>query len=430
MTTEARLLLSPRHRLPNWPYLTDQLPGLGALVKQRPEDFQVEEVPQYLCCGQGDHTYFWVEKTGITTLELVRRLARHLNRKERDFGYAGLKDSRAVTRQRMSLEHIEPKILLDLALPNVKILSVDRHTNKLKLGHLAGNKFVIKLRRVESYGKQVAEECLQILQKRGVPNYFGLQRFGVRGDSWIMGKAIIGEDPKEFVDQFCGRPAPQDRDMVRRARELYDKGEFELASEVWPGYFRDAKRACRILAGNKSSYPRAFAAIDTKLKRLFVSAYQSYLFNDVLARRIREIDRLEPGDLACKHVNGAVFLVEDAPVEQARADGFEISPTGPLFGYRIRLAEGRPGQVEQEVLTAEALALDDFRKPKGHKVKGSRRPLRVRIKDLAIETGADEHGEFLLLTFEMPSGAYATAVLRELMKERLLTQDRLTEEGA
>lgn len=402
--------------LPDWPYLTGEFPPMVGAVKVRPEDFRVEEIPQYPCSGEGTHTYFAVEKVGMTTLELLRRLSRALDRKQREFGYAGLKDSQAVTQQIMSLEHIEPQRIEALSLEGVKILWTDRHVNKLKLGHLAGNKFQINVRQIDADAESVARQVLNVLARRGVPNYFGEQRFGVRGDSWIMGRAIMREDPKDFVDQFCGRPTDSDREMVRRARQAYDDGQFELAAEIWPGFFHDARRACRILAGNNASYGRAFASIDHKLKRLFLSAYQSYLFNAVLARRIDGLDRMEVGDLAYKHVNGAVFEVVDAAAEQARADQFEISPTGPLYGYRMRFPSGRFEVVEREILQAEGLELDDFRRLKGHKVKGSRRPLRVCMTNLDVGAGSDDDGAYLMLKFDLPSGSYATAVLRELMK--------------
>lgn len=409
-------------QLPSWPYLTKDIPPLAGRIKLLPDDFEVEELPQYPCCGDGTHVYFCVEKTGITTLDLLRKLGRALDRKERDFGYAGLKDSRAVTRQMISLEHIEPERLKTLSLPGVKVLWTDRHTNKIKLGHLSGNKFKIKVRQIDLSAKELAERCLDVLARRGVPNYFGSQRFGMRGDSWILGKSIVRQDAKEFIDQLCGRPISSDHDMVLRARRAYDRGEYELAAEIWPRFFRDPRRACRILAGNHSAHFRAVAAVDRKLKRLFVSAYQSYLFNEVLASRVSELDRLITGDLACKHVNGAVFRVEDAEVEQPRADRFEISPSGPLFGYRMTIPTGEPGKIESAVLEAESLIPEDFRKATGHKVKGSRRPFRVQMNNLQISDGSDSHGRFLLLSFDLPSGAYATAILRELMKEHLLPQ--------
>lgn len=411
--------------LKNWPYLTKELPAMPGVIKSRPEDFIVEEIPQYLPSGQGDHVYFMIEKKGITTLELVRRLARALGRSERDFGYGGLKDAQAVTRQTMSLEHIDPARLESLTLPpgtNAKILWTNRHSNKIKLGHLAGNKFQIKLRQVPPDAKEITQRCLDILMQRGVPNYFGLQRFGMRGDSWILGRAILLGDYKEFCDQFCGRPSPVDRNQSLKARELYDKGHYELSADVWPPFFRDAKRCCRILAGRPDAHFKAFTNVDHKLVKLFLSAYQSYLFNEVLARRIDTIDKIWSGDVPIKEENGAAFVVEDAAAEQPRADRFEISPSGPIYGYKLLSPAGEELKLEQEILDAEKINLDHFKNTRGVKLRGSRRPFRVQMIHPEISTGTDDAGNFLGLNFDLPSGSYATAILRELMKEHLTGQ--------
>jgi len=415
--------------VPDWRYLTRELPLIAGQIKVRDEDFAVEEIPAYPCSGEGEHVYFTVEKQGLTTLEMVRQVARALGRREHDVGFAGLKDAHAVTRQMLSLEHIDPSVVQGLDIPRVRVLAVDRHRNKLKLGHLAGNRFRIKIRGIAPEAAQVARDVLQVLEKRGVPNYFGLQRFGVRRDSWLLGRAIIRKDPQDFLDQFCGRPVPEDRDIPRRARELYDRGEYGLAAKVWPGFFRDARRVCHILAGPKGTALKAFYSVDKRLKRLFVSAYQSYLFNQVLSERLDTFDRVVTGDLAYKHANGAAFWVEEAEAEQPRAAAFEISPTGPLFGYRMSAPKGEPARLEERILAEEGLGPDDFRNPLGHKVKGSRRPLRIPLADLDFSAGRDEWGDFLFLAFRLPAGAYATAVLRELMKDSLANQDQKAFEG-
>jgi tRNA pseudouridine13 synthase len=405
--------------------LTKELPAMPGVIKSRPEDFIVEEIPQYLPSGQGDHTYFMIEKKGLTTLELVRRLARALGRSERDFGYAGLKDAQAVTRQMMSLEHIDPARLESLELPpgtDAKILWTNKHSNKIKLGHLAGNKFQIKLRQVPPDAKDITTRCLEILNRRGVPNYFGLQRFGMRGDSWILGRAIMLGDFKEFCDQFCGRPSPVDRNQVLKARELYDKGHYELAADIWPPFFRDAKRCCRILAGRPDAHFKAFISVDHKLVKLFLSAYQSYLFNEALAQRIDTLDQIWLGDVAMKEENGAGFIVEDVAAEQPRADRFEISPSGPIYGYRLLAPKGDEQKIEQAILDAEKITLDNFKESKGAKLRGSRRPFRVRMTDLDVTAGTDDAGDFLGMNFSLPSGSYATAVLRELMKDHIGSQ--------
>ena len=159
----------------------------------------------------------------------------------------------------------------------------------------------------------------------------------------------------------------------------------------------------------------AVRAVDEKLRRLWVSALQSRLFNDVVARRIDSLGTLLDGDFAMKHENGAGFLVESAAHEQPRADTFEISPTGPLIGFRVTLPQGEPLHIEQEVFAAYDLKPEDFKRTGQLRVKGDRRPLRVRPTDLDVAAGVDEFGPHITVAFTLPAGSFATVLLRELI---------------
>ncbi len=117
------------------PFLTADIPGVGGVIKQRPEDFLVEEVPLYEPSGSGTHVYFRIEKKGLPTIQAVQEIARALCRQKCEIGYAGLKDADAVTRQMLSIEHVDPVVVQSLDVPGVRVLNVSRHTNKLKLGH-------------------------------------------------------------------------------------------------------------------------------------------------------------------------------------------------------------------------------------------------------------------------------------------------------
>jgi len=121
------------------PYLTASLPGIGGLIKQHAEDFRVDEVPLYAPEGVGTHGYVRIEKRNLSTMECARLIARALGRMPRDIGYAGLKDTRAVTTQWFSVEHMESARLREMQIPNGKVVEVTRHRNKIKMGHLAGN---------------------------------------------------------------------------------------------------------------------------------------------------------------------------------------------------------------------------------------------------------------------------------------------------
>ncbi len=328
-----------------------KIPGRSKVV---PGDFMVEEVAAYEPCGDGEHLYLWIEKTGVSTFDAVSRLARALGRRDKEFGYAGMKDAQAVTRQWISIGGVEEEAVRDLQLDGVVILEARRHRNKLKLGHLKGNRFSILVR---GAGAEHADDALRNLtdmEKRGVPNYFGEQRFGKRGANLDKGLRILRGNPRKAA-----------RTMPRR------------------------------------------------LLNLVVSAVQSEVFNRVLARRIQELDRIQPGDVAWLHRNGASFVVEDAAVEQPRCDAFEISPSGPLPGPKMLRAEGAVGDLEAEVLGELDLSLDIFGKMPYGTHEGARRPLRVPLNGPAVTT--DDGG--VRLSFELPRGSYATAALREILRD-------------
>lgn len=391
-------------------------PAAG-VIKEDYEDFVVEEVPLYAPSETGTHTYFLVEKRGLSTLQAVHDIAYALNVRRRDIGYAGLKDARAVTRQWMSIEHVAPEQVQALQISRLGVLATARHTNKLRLGHLVGNRFQIKVRRSEGHRLAELQDALATLVKQGVPNYFGRQRFGGRGDAWQVGRAVVRGDLEEALDAVLGRPTDRDEGGVRRARQLYEQARYEDAARAWPGMFRDERRALRALQRTRGKKRRAFLAIDRTLRRFYVSAYQSYLFNQVVAERLPAgLGRLMPGDLAWVHASGAVFTVEDPAVEQPRADAFEISPSGPLFGYRMTQPSRQPGALEAQVLAEEDLAPEAFRSDT-LRLKGGRRPLRFPVQEASIRLGADGRGAYLELRFFLPRGCYATALLRELFAD-------------
>ncbi|MEW6432708.1 MAG: tRNA pseudouridine(13) synthase TruD [Myxococcota bacterium] len=332
------------------PFLTRAVPGCGGVFKASPEDFEVEERPAYEPLGDGEHLFLWVEKRGRSTQDVAKSLARALGLEERDVGWAGLKDRQAVTRQFFSLPAKKAEALVPtLALPGVTVLSAKRHKNKLKTGHLKGNRFRLVLRGVRDVGAATA--ALDELRARGVPNYFGEQRFGVGGDNAAKGKAIL---------QAGGRH----RDRFER--------------------------------------------------KLFLSAYQSDLFNRVLARRLDAgtFTTALRGDVLKKHSTGGEFVCEAPDVDQPRVDAFEVSPTGPLFGPQMRAPGGEVAAAEAQVLADDGVTPELFRAGGGETL-GARRLLRVPLT-AALE---DAGGGVVRLEFELPAGSYATVVLRELLKD-------------
>ncbi len=392
-------------------YLTAKLPGTGGVIRQEPEDFQVEELPLYSPCGEGDHLYLTVEKCGLTTYDLLRELATRLGCQERDLGYAGLKDSRAITRQTVSVPQRKPQDVEGLEIPGVRILSARLHRNKLRPGHLAGNRFRIRIHAPLPGSLPRAEAILGVLEDLGVPNRFGEQRYGALGNSHHIGRAILRGDFATAMAEIIGDPAEIKHLGWQKAAEAFRSGDLKTAIQQLPRHCRPERRLLEMTVDGKS--PRqAVLAMPRNLLKLYLSALQSSLFDRMVDMRLATLERIWLGDLAYKHENGACFLVTDPVAEQPRADRFEISPTAPLVGFKTRLAEGQAGLLERSLLDKERLTLDDFRLTGGLAVEGERRPIRVPLK----ESRCEQAGEDLVLTFSLPKGSYATTVLAEIMK--------------
>lgn len=405
------------------PYLTADVPGIGGQIKQRAEDFFVQEIPLYEPTGEGEHVYCEVEKIGIPTFNAVDQLGRALNVHPRDIGYAGLKDAAAISRQIFSILGTTEEAVMNLHLPNMTIKWAARHGNKLRLGHLRGNRFAIKIRDVEPSAVVKLSPVVRRLREHGMPNYFGEQRFGRRGNNHLLGAALLRGDDMGVLKLLLGSANLKlDNPQQRAAREAFDRGEPEIAMKHWP---RASGTERRILARYiKTKRPgQGVRLVEERVRRLWVSALQSQAFNDVVAARIGSLDRVLNGDLAEKRENGAVFLVEDAAVEQPRCDALEISPTGPLVGYRMTQPQGEALAIEATVLERHGLKPGDFRVEGKHKVKGARRALRVIPEDVELSGGVDDAGPYITVAFTLPAGSFATMFLRELTKNENTVAD-------
>ncbi|MEM6260502.1 MAG: tRNA pseudouridine(13) synthase TruD [Planctomycetota bacterium] len=414
-------------------YLTPDLPGVGGVLKQINDDFLVEEQPLYDLAGEGEHVYLFIEKNGLTTTEAVHRIARGFHMHRRNIGYAGLKDKHALTRQHLSLwlpGVEEDRVLEGIQRvngkqPKVKILWHDRHTNKLKRGHHGGNRFVIRLREVEPTQVVRAKAVMDVLARHGVPNYVGDQRFGYRQNSHITGKSLLLGDYEAVLEAMLAADAPSESEYVKQGRGFVRAGEYEKALEVWPKTLRYDRQALDALRQGKSARD-AVMAIDSSQRGFLVSAWQSAVFNEVLSQRVKAgtFDRLLPGDLAWKHDSRATFEVDASTFEADNAPGGRVeqgllSPSGPLWGVEMPRAAGEPGRIESEALAnsdvTEAQLAGNGEDPKAV-AEGRRRPLRILLKDPDLSGGVDEHGPYIKASFELPRGAYATMVLREVMK--------------
>ena len=398
------------------PYFLSDFEGVGGVIKQRPEDFFVQEIPLYDPTGDGDHVMAEIQKVGISTFDACEYIARQLNRDRRDVGFAGMKDAQAVTRQIITIPFVTPEEMMALKSDRITVQWASKHRSKIRLGHLAGNRFAIKIRDVDPMKVVTLRPALDILAKRGVPNFFGEQRFGRRGNNDLLGAAFVRGDDKEVLRLFLGDPRPgEDKADVFEARTYYMAADYEKAIRAWPRWAGMERRALARLSKTSNPY-QAVMAVDMPVRRLWVTALQSRIFNEILAQRIDGIDHLLVGDMAYKHDNGACFYVEDPEVERPRAEAFEISATGPMVGRRLSMPRGVVRDMEQALFDKYDIGPDDFRSSQRDRSHGDRRPLRIQPRDTQLESGVDEHGGFITVAFTLPAGAYATILLRELMR--------------
>ena len=351
-------------------------------MKFEPEDFIVEEIPLYEPSRSGTHTFFAIRKRSLTTYEAINRIARELHVNHRSIGYAGLKDKHAITTQVLSVEGIPPEQILKLKDPQIQILWAERHSHKLRVGHLQANRFEITLRYASPQTLPDVEKKMAQLSTEGVPNRYGKQRFGNKQDSHLIGKALLNKDWERVLGYMLDTETAQFTELANRIKNTKEHDSLEKVI----GYIPHRKR------------------------RLYLSAYQAYLFNRILEKRLPDLGHLFDGDIAIKHRNGAPFLVENAEIEQPRSDAFEISPSGPIFGYKMRQPTGKVLEMEQELLSAEGVKPESFRKVAGVRLSGTRRPLRIQMDLHQIQ--AVDNG--VRLSFTLPAGSYATVVLEEL----------------
>ncbi len=322
---------------------------LAGRIRVTPEDFRVVEELAYEAAGEGEHLYVRFEKTELTTPEAVRRIAAALDVDPRGSGWAGLKDRRAITEQWASFHRADPARLDRATIDGVRILEAKPHGHKLRTGHVRSNRFALVVRGEADV--EATARALDELARRGVPNYFGEQRFGVGGSN-----------------------------LARAVRWLLEGG-------------RPPRKKHE--------------------RKLFVSTFQSALFNELLGARVaaRELDAVVDGDLLRKEDSGGLFVTEDPAVDGPRAAAFELSATGPMFGARMRWPEGEAKAREEATLAAWGMRPEDLNAFRAAG-PGTRRPYRAQL----LDARAEAHPEGARIVMTLPAGVYATVVLRELLE--------------
>jgi len=328
----------------------------AVILRAECADFDVEEIPAYLPDGNGDHLYLWIEKTDVAAGELLTRLARQLGVASRDIGVAGQKDRRAVTRQMVSVPRTCEALLARFSDAQIRILSVSAHGNKLRTGHLTGNRFRIVLRSPDGVAftadqASAVSERLRVLSRDGFPNVFGPQRFGHGGRTAIDGIAFV-------------------------------KGE--------------------ITARHWKHQQRRF------MTKMVASAAQSAVFNMCLSERIDDGTLTLPlaGDVVCSRSGIRPFLFE----ERGETPADNLVPMGPLPGPKMMSATGTVLAAETQVLQQLNLNEDDFRRHT-KLTPGARR----RYVEYASHASAELLPDgAICVRFALSSGTFATTVIAEI----------------
>lgn len=338
------------------PRLCADVPGIGGALKTHATDFEVEEVPAYQPVGTGDHLFLWLQKTDMPAFALTQYVAEALGVKAQDIGCAGLKDARAITRQYLSVP-IAAETRLDALAGHaqVQLLSYGAHTNKLKTGHLKGNRFTVRIRDVHVGAYDRAQTMLGRMMEHGLPNAYGPQRFGRDGTTGVQGAQALG-------------------------------------------LLGDSRRR-----------------LGRSALRLGLSALQSTVFNAVLRHRMLNELWQTPllGDVMAVRASGGPFVVTDPQVDAVRLLEQEIVLTGPMPGAKMRAPEQAALAMESQVLKELGLGWADFASG-GKLMQGTRRPLTVWPEDVMLHAEPEGH---LKVAFTLPKGAFATAVLHELMDQ-------------
>jgi tRNA pseudouridine13 synthase len=305
------------------PVWTADLPGTGGAIGPTPEDFVVDEIPLYRPSGTGEHLYVRIRKRMSTTKDLVQAVAHASGVHPREVGTAGMKDKHAVTTQWVSLPARGAKPPESWALRDAfEVVEVSRHGNKLRTGHSSGNRFRIRLVDVSTDAVGAARAIASRIAERGIPNYFGAQRFGARADN------------VDVALEWALSPGP----------------------------------------GRLSHFER----------KLFPSVLQAEVFNRyVLGRLNEDLEAPLAGEVVRLDGSKAVFVVDDPASEIERWRTRDIVPTGPIFGPKMKPARGRPLELERAALTDLGLG-DDALARIGRLADGTRRDVFVRPTEMDV----------------------------------------------
>jgi tRNA pseudouridine13 synthase len=378
-------------------------------IKQRPEDFVVEEIDRFETARTGPFALYRLEKWDIGTIEALQNIARAWGVPRSSLSFGGLKDRHARTTQTISIRGGPEK---DFQGSAFRLAYLGRSKDPVTRASFSANRFGIVVRDLEEIPD------LDPVRRWGVPNYFDDQRFGsLRGTGGeFIGRALVRGDAEKALRLAIASPSPEDRREPRRVKTLLrDRwGDWAGLAAALP---RSPERSiASYLAGHPGAFGFAFEILDPNLRILFVSAYQSYLWNRTLVDLLRGLpDTFEVPYAAGKHL----FFRALAPGVHDRLCELEIPLVAP--GQAL---EGAAGEAAGRILAEEGVEPRQFRLKRLRRTffgKG-RRPALVAPAALSAAAGEDELNrgrKKVSLRFELPRGSYATILLKRLFQEPL-----------
>ena len=374
-------------------YFITSTSGLGGELRERLDDFVVNEIPvQPPHNSTGEYTHFTLEKSNWETAGAIFAIARAIGVSRERFSYAGNKDKRALTTQRVSAWRIEEDRLREIKINGIQLYDFDRSDFRLNTGNLKGNKFRIVIRRPSLHEQSIATviraACEQI-KSNGVPNYFGYQRFGtIRPNTHLVGRELVKGNLEESVLEYLGRPFDTEPEDSREARRYLDETrDYQSALKRYPQRLTYERMMLTELTRNPEDYAGALRRLPKTLRTLFVHAYQAFLFNRTLSRMLE--------------------LEEDCRRESL-----------PLIGYRTKLTGGVASGIQRSLLQEDGVTTDSFRiRPLPElSSTGDERPAFLDVNP-TVRVDEQRNGDITVTAeFELPPGSYATTVIRELMK--------------
>src|SRR5665648_898078 len=420
-------------------YATDS-EGIGGRIRELVEDFNVVEIPDDIgrkYVDDGKYLIAQVTKSSWDTHNLVRDMARNLRVSSTRIGWAGTKDKRAVTTQLISLWDTSESDLEKISMRGIEITAVGRSNSKIALGDLVGNSFIIIIRDIDLSFEDVEKRLNEITEQTkaigGFVNFFGIQRFGSRRPvTHDVGKLLLEGDFEGAAYTYIAKAYKdenEDTKVVRNA--VWESRDVAQGIETFPLSLRFERAMLHHLDKCPEDYVGSFMALSPNLQKLFIHAFQSYMFNRILSARIMEgipLDEAIVGDVVCfRNEQGLpdAKKVQTITKKDLKAVNRLIAKgrawvTAPILGYESEYSGGRMGEIEKRIVEESGIELSAFRMEAFPEIssKGLRREILTVVVP-AFEVSEDELHEGkvkVTASFSLPKGCYATTVLREYMK--------------